>query len=167
MAMGASRTTKLLGMDLDPRLTANVATSKHCAATSQRISQLRRIAHKEAGPSPHDPRTFVIGYGASKLRYGSELIWELTKNSAKNEMQKTYAGLARIVREVASKVQREPALLEANIPAAPCCPPACGSPCLITHALVGRTGSGNQRLSLRLAQVSASRHYLGTSYMPL
>ncbi|RNC33812.1 L1Tc protein, partial [Trypanosoma cruzi] len=68
MTMGASRTTKLLGMDLDPRLTLNVAASKQCAATSQRISQLRCIAHKEAGPSPHDLRTFVIGYGASKLR---------------------------------------------------------------------------------------------------
>ncbi|KAF8296736.1 hypothetical protein TcYC6_0084850 [Trypanosoma cruzi] len=116
MTMGASRTTKLLCMDLDPRLTANVATFKHCAATSQRISQLRRIAHKEAVPSPHDPHTFVIGYGASKLRYGSELIWEVAKDSAKNEMQKTYAGLARIVSGVPSKVQREPALLEANIP---------------------------------------------------
>ncbi|KAF8287367.1 hypothetical protein TcYC6_0033980 [Trypanosoma cruzi] len=29
MTMGASRTTKLLGMDLDPRLTLNVAASKH------------------------------------------------------------------------------------------------------------------------------------------
>ncbi|KAF8296710.1 hypothetical protein TcYC6_0084910 [Trypanosoma cruzi] len=116
MTMGASRTTKLLCMDLDPRLTANVATSKQCTATSQRISQLRRIAHKEAGPSPHDPRTFVIGYGASKLRYGSKLIWEVAKDSAKNEMQKAYATLARIVSKVPSKVQREPALLEANMP---------------------------------------------------
>ncbi|RNC32496.1 L1Tc protein [Trypanosoma cruzi] len=97
MTMGASRTTKLLGMDLDPRLTLNVATSNQCAATSQRISQLRCIAHKEAGPSPHDLRTFVIGYGASKLRYGSELIWAVATDSAKNEMQKTYATLARIV----------------------------------------------------------------------
>ncbi|PWV02245.1 putative Reverse transcriptase (RNA-dependent DNA polymerase)/RNase H [Trypanosoma cruzi] len=64
MTMGASRTTKLLGMDLDPRLTLNVAATKQCAATSQRISQLCCIAHKEAGPSPHDLRTFVIGYGA-------------------------------------------------------------------------------------------------------
>ncbi|KAF8301566.1 hypothetical protein TcYC6_0051380 [Trypanosoma cruzi] len=61
------------------------------------ISQLRCIAHKEAGPSPHDLRTFVIGYGASKLRYGSELIWAVATDSAKNEMQKTYATLARIV----------------------------------------------------------------------
>ncbi|PWV08227.1 putative Reverse transcriptase (RNA-dependent DNA polymerase)/RNase H [Trypanosoma cruzi] len=64
MTMGASRTKKLLGMDLDPRLTLNVAATKQCAATSQRISQLRCIAHKEAGPSPHDLRTSVIGYGA-------------------------------------------------------------------------------------------------------
>ncbi|KAF5214834.1 hypothetical protein ECC02_012527 [Trypanosoma cruzi] len=95
MTMGASRTTKLLGMDLDPRLTLNVAASKQCAATSQRISQLRCIAHKEAGPSPHDLRTFVIGYGASKLRYGSELIWAVATDSAKKEMQKTYAPLTR------------------------------------------------------------------------
>ncbi|PWU93521.1 hypothetical protein C4B63_31g160 [Trypanosoma cruzi] len=89
MTMGASRTTKLLGMDLDPRLTLNVAATKQCAATSQRISELHCIAHKEAGPSPHDLRTFVIGYGASKLRYGSELIWAVATDSAKNEMQKT------------------------------------------------------------------------------
>ncbi|EKF29371.1 hypothetical protein MOQ_006849 [Trypanosoma cruzi marinkellei] len=88
--MGASRTTKLLGMELDPRLTLNVVATKPCVATSRRISQpLRCIAHKEAGPSPHDLRTFVIGYGASKLRYGSELIWAAATDSAKNEMQKT------------------------------------------------------------------------------
>ncbi|KAF8296757.1 hypothetical protein TcYC6_0085580 [Trypanosoma cruzi] len=116
MTMGASRTTKLLGMDLDPRLTLNVAASKHCAATSQRMSQLRRIAHKEAGPSPHDPRTFIIGYGASKLRYGSELIWAVATDSAKNETQKTYAGLARIVSGVPSTTALESALLEANMP---------------------------------------------------
>ncbi|PWU82838.1 hypothetical protein C3747_1145g1 [Trypanosoma cruzi] len=113
---GASRTTKLLGVDLDPRLTLNVAASKQCAATSQRISQLRCIAHKEAGPSPHDLRTFVIGYGASKLRYGSELIWAVATDSAKNEMQKTYATLARIVSGVPSTVDPESALLEANMP---------------------------------------------------
>ncbi|KAF5215038.1 putative Reverse transcriptase (RNA-dependent DNA polymerase)/RNase H [Trypanosoma cruzi] len=116
MTMGASRTKKLLGMDLDPRLTLNVAASKQRAATSQRISQLRRIAHKEAGPSPHDPRTFVIGYGASKLRYGSELIWAVATDSAKNEMQKTYATLACIVSGVPSTVDPESALLEANMP---------------------------------------------------
>ncbi|PWV05873.1 putative Reverse transcriptase (RNA-dependent DNA polymerase)/RNase H [Trypanosoma cruzi] len=116
MTMGASRTTKLLGMDLDPRLTLNVAASKQCAATSQRISQPRCIAHKEAGPSPHDLRTFVIGYGASKLRYGSELIWAVATDSAKNEMQKTYATLARIVSGVPSTVEPESALLEANMP---------------------------------------------------
>ncbi|PWU82870.1 putative Reverse transcriptase (RNA-dependent DNA polymerase)/RNase H [Trypanosoma cruzi] len=116
MTMGASRTTKLLGMDLDPRLTLNVAATKQCAATSQRISQLRCIAHKEAGPSPHDLRTFVIGYGASKLRYGSELIRAVATDSAKNEMQKTYATLARIVSGVPSTVDPESALLEANIP---------------------------------------------------
>ncbi|KAF8296581.1 hypothetical protein TcYC6_0085380 [Trypanosoma cruzi] len=106
MTMGASRTTKLLCMDLDLRLTVNVAATKQCTATSQRISQLRRIAHKEAGPSPHDLRTFVIGYGASKLRYGSELIWAVATDSAKNEMQKTYAGLARIVSGVPSTVDQ-------------------------------------------------------------
>ncbi|RNC51198.1 L1Tc protein [Trypanosoma cruzi] len=106
MTMGASRTTKLLGMDLDSRLTANVAASKQCAATSQRISQLRRIAHKEAGPSPHDPRTFIIGYGASKSRYGSELIWAVVADSAKNEMQKTHATLAGIVSGVPSTVDQ-------------------------------------------------------------
>ncbi|PWV10783.1 putative Endonuclease-reverse transcriptase/Reverse transcriptase (RNA-dependent DNA polymerase) [Trypanosoma cruzi] len=116
MTMGASRTTKLLGMDLDPRLTLNVAATKQCAATSQRISQLRCIAHKEAGPSPHDLRTFVIGYGASKLRYGSELIWAVATDSAKNEMQKTYATLARIVSGVPSTADPESALLEANMP---------------------------------------------------
>ncbi|PWU89319.1 putative trans-sialidase [Trypanosoma cruzi] len=116
MTMGASRTTKLLGMDLDPRLTLNVAATKQCAATSQRISQLRCIAHKEAGPSPHDLRTFVIGYGASKLRYGSELIWAVATDPAKNEMQKTYATLARIVSGVPSTVDPESALLEANMP---------------------------------------------------
>ncbi|PWU92273.1 hypothetical protein C3747_323g18 [Trypanosoma cruzi] len=107
---GASRTTKLLCMDLDPRLTLNVAATKQCAATSQRISQLRCIAHKEAGPSPHDLRTFVIGYGAPKLRYGSELIWAVATDSAKNEMQKTYATLTRIVSGVPSTVDPESAL---------------------------------------------------------
>ncbi|PWV06238.1 hypothetical protein C3747_117g34 [Trypanosoma cruzi] len=116
MTMGASRTTKLLGMDLDPRLTLNVAATKQCAATSQRISQLRCIAHKEAGPSPHDLRTFVIGYGASKLRYGSELIWAVATDSAKNEMQKTYATLARIASGVRSTVDPKSALLETNMP---------------------------------------------------
>ncbi|PWV21230.1 putative Endonuclease-reverse transcriptase/Reverse transcriptase (RNA-dependent DNA polymerase) [Trypanosoma cruzi] len=116
MTMGASRTTKLLGMDLDPRLALNVAATKQCATTSQRISQLRCIAHKEAGPSPHDLRTFVIGYGASKLRYGSELIWAAATDSAKNEMQKTYATLARIVSGAPSTVDPESALLEANMP---------------------------------------------------
>ncbi|PWV15277.1 putative Reverse transcriptase (RNA-dependent DNA polymerase)/RNase H [Trypanosoma cruzi] len=116
MTMGASRTTKLLGMDLDPRLTLNAAASKQCAATSQRISQLRCIAHKEAGPSPNDLRTFVIGHGASKLRYGSELIWAVATDSAKNEMQKTYATLARIVSGVPSTADPESALLEANMP---------------------------------------------------
>ncbi|PWU94868.1 hypothetical protein C4B63_24g330 [Trypanosoma cruzi] len=116
MTMGASRTTKLLGMDPYPRLTLNVAATKQCAATSQRISQLRCIAHKEAGPSPHDLRTFVVGYGASKLRYGSELIWAVATDSAKNEMQKTYATLARIVSGVPSTVDPESALLEANMP---------------------------------------------------
>nr|AAP80763.1 unknown [Trypanosoma cruzi] len=110
VTMGASRTTKLLGMDLDPQLTLNVA------AASQRISQPRCIEHKEAGPSPHDPRTFIIGYGASKLRYGSELIWAVATDSAKNEMQKTYATLARIVSGVPSTVDPESALLEANMP---------------------------------------------------
>ncbi|RNC53132.1 L1Tc protein [Trypanosoma cruzi] len=116
MTMGAAQTTKLLGMDPDPRLTANVAATKQCAATSQRISQLRRIAHKEAGPSPHDLRTFVIGYGAPKLRYGSELIWAVAADSAKNEMQETYSTLARIVSGVPSTVDPESALLEANMP---------------------------------------------------
>ncbi|RNC32280.1 L1Tc protein, partial [Trypanosoma cruzi] len=115
-AIGSSHTTKLLGMDLDPRLTLNVAATKQCAATSQRISQLRCIANKEAGPSPHDPRTFVIGYGASKLRYGSELIWAVATDSAKNETQKTYATLARIVSGFPSTVDPESAPLEANMP---------------------------------------------------
>ncbi|KAF8289647.1 putative Reverse transcriptase (RNA-dependent DNA polymerase)/RNase H [Trypanosoma cruzi] len=100
----------------DPRLTLNVAASKQCAATSQRISQLRCHSAQRAGPSPHDPRTFVIGYGASKLRYGSELIWAVAKDSAKNEMQKTYATLARIVSGVPSTVDPESALLEADMP---------------------------------------------------
>ncbi|EKF28828.1 hypothetical protein MOQ_007410, partial [Trypanosoma cruzi marinkellei] len=39
VTIGASRTTKLLGMDLDPRLTLNVAATKQCVATSQRVSQ--------------------------------------------------------------------------------------------------------------------------------
>ncbi|EKF27701.1 hypothetical protein MOQ_008568, partial [Trypanosoma cruzi marinkellei] len=116
MTMGASRTTKLLGMDLDPRLTLNVAATKQCVATSQRISQLRCIAHKEAGPSPHDLRTFVIGYGASKLRYGSGVIWAVATDPAKNETQKTYATLARIVSGVPSTVDPESALPEANMP---------------------------------------------------
>ncbi|EKF32602.1 hypothetical protein MOQ_003543 [Trypanosoma cruzi marinkellei] len=116
ITMGASRTTGLLCMDLDPRLTLNVAATKQCVVTSKRISQLRCIAHKEAGPSLHDPRTFVIGYGASKLRYGSELIWAVTTDSAKNETQKTYATLARIVSGVPSTVDPESALLEANMP---------------------------------------------------
>ncbi|EKF27589.1 hypothetical protein MOQ_008682, partial [Trypanosoma cruzi marinkellei] len=77
---------------------------------------LRCIAHKEAGPSPHDLRTFVIGYGASKLRYGSELIWAVATDPAKNEMQKTHATLARIVSGVASTVDPESALPEANMP---------------------------------------------------
>ncbi|KAF8287358.1 hypothetical protein TcYC6_0034000 [Trypanosoma cruzi] len=142
MTMGASRTTKLLGMDLDPRLTLNVAASKQCAATSQRISQLRCIAHKEAGPSPHDLRTFVIGYGASKLRYGSELIWAVATDSAKNEMQKTYATLARIVSGVPSTVDPESALLEANMPPLTSFACARGSPYLRTHAHVRWTGCG-------------------------
>ncbi|EKF28902.1 hypothetical protein MOQ_007333, partial [Trypanosoma cruzi marinkellei] len=116
VTMSASRTTKLLGMDFDPRLTLIVAAAKQCVATSRRISQLRCIAHKEAGPFPHDPRTFVIGYGDSKLRYGSGLIWAAATDSAKNEMQKTYATLARIVGGVPSTVDPESALLEANMP---------------------------------------------------
>ncbi|KAF8289716.1 hypothetical protein TcYC6_0027070 [Trypanosoma cruzi] len=136
------------------------------AATSQRISQLRCIAHKEAGPSPHDLRTFVIGYGASKLRYGSELIWAVATDSAKNEMQKTYATLARIVSGVPSTVDPESALLEANMPPLTSFACARGSPYLRTHAHVRWTGCEDLRLSHRLAQVSASRHYLGTSYMP-
>ncbi|KAF8278682.1 hypothetical protein TcYC6_0010840 [Trypanosoma cruzi] len=147
MTMGASRTTKLLGMDLDPRLTLNVAASKQCAATSQRISQLRCIAHKEAGPSPHDLRTFVIGYGASKLRYGSELIWAVATDSAKNEMQKTYATLARIVSGVPSTVDPESALLEANMPPLTSFACARGSPYLRTHAHVRWTGCEDLRLS--------------------
>ncbi|EKF26458.1 hypothetical protein MOQ_009846, partial [Trypanosoma cruzi marinkellei] len=63
-----------------------------------------------------DLRTFVIGYGASKLRYGSELIWAVATDSAKNEMQKTYATLARIVSGVPSTVDPESALLGANMP---------------------------------------------------
>ncbi|PWV07113.1 putative Reverse transcriptase (RNA-dependent DNA polymerase)/RNase H [Trypanosoma cruzi] len=115
-AIGSSHTTKLLGMDLDPRLTLNVAATKQCTAASQRISQLCCIVHKEAGPSPHDLRTFVIGYGASKLRYGSELIWAVATDSAKNEMQKTHATLARTVGGFPSTVDPESALLEANMP---------------------------------------------------
>ncbi|PWV03707.1 putative Reverse transcriptase (RNA-dependent DNA polymerase)/RNase H [Trypanosoma cruzi] len=74
MAMGASQTTNLLGIGLDPRVTLDLAATKQCAATSQRVSQLRCIAHKEAEPSPHDPRTLIIGYGASNLLHGSKLI---------------------------------------------------------------------------------------------
>ncbi|EKF29476.1 hypothetical protein MOQ_006738, partial [Trypanosoma cruzi marinkellei] len=74
------------------------------------------MAHKEAGPSPHDLRTFVIGYGASKLRYGSELIWAVATDPAKNETQKTHATVARIVSGVASTVDPESALPEANMP---------------------------------------------------
>ncbi|PWU87036.1 hypothetical protein C4B63_103g49 [Trypanosoma cruzi] len=166
MTMGASRNTKLLGMDLDPRLTLNVAATKQCAATSQRISQLRCIAHKEAGPSPHDPRTFIIGYGASKLRYGSELIWAVATDSAKSEMQKTYATLARIVSGVPSTVDPESALLEANMPPLHVL-------CLRARLSIFENTRACQtdwmrrpRLSHRLALVSASRHYLGTSYMP-
>ncbi|EKF28083.1 hypothetical protein MOQ_008179 [Trypanosoma cruzi marinkellei] len=116
MTMGASRTTKLLGMDLDPRLTLNVAATKQCVAISQRISQLRCIAHKKTGPSPHDLRTFVIGYGDSKLRYGSGLKWAAATDSAKNETQKTYGTLARIVSGVPGTVDPESALPEANMP---------------------------------------------------
>ncbi|PWU91105.1 hypothetical protein C4B63_45g199 [Trypanosoma cruzi] len=74
MTMGASQTTNLLGIGLDPRMTLDLAATKQCAATSRRISQLRCIAHKEAEPSPHDPRTLIIGYGVSNLLYGSKLI---------------------------------------------------------------------------------------------
>ncbi|KAF8290513.1 putative Reverse transcriptase (RNA-dependent DNA polymerase)/RNase H [Trypanosoma cruzi] len=165
MTMGASRTTKLLGMDLDPRLTLNVAASKQCAATSQRISQLRCIAHKEAGPSPHDlyVRHWIWCF---QITYGSELIWAVATDSAKNEMQKTYATLARIVSGVPSTVDPESALLEANMPPSTSFACARGSPYLRTHAHVRWTGCEDLRLSHRLAQVSASRHYLGTSYMP-
>ncbi|EKF29516.1 hypothetical protein MOQ_006698 [Trypanosoma cruzi marinkellei] len=164
MTMGASRTTSLLGMDLDPRLTLNVAAAKQCVATSQRITQLCCIAHKEAGPSPHDPSTFVIGYGASKLRYGSELIWAAATDSAKNEMQKTHATLARIVSGVPRKVDPESALLEANMPPLHVlCLRARLS--IFENIRAARwTGCGDLRLSHRLAQVSASCHYLGMSY---
>ncbi|EKF27536.1 hypothetical protein MOQ_008738, partial [Trypanosoma cruzi marinkellei] len=56
------------------------------------------------------------GYGASKLRYGSELIWAVATDPAKNEMQKTYATLACIVSGVPSTVDPESALPEANMP---------------------------------------------------
>ncbi|KAF8292609.1 putative Reverse transcriptase (RNA-dependent DNA polymerase)/RNase H [Trypanosoma cruzi] len=97
----------------DAKCGGHQATRCHFATG---ISQLRCIAHKEAGPSPHDLRTFVIGYGASKLRYGSELLWAVATDPAKNEMQKTYATLARIVSGVPSTVDPESALLEANMP---------------------------------------------------
>ncbi|KAF5217237.1 hypothetical protein ECC02_009927 [Trypanosoma cruzi] len=115
-AIGSSHTTKLLGMDLDPRLSLNAAVSKHCTATLQRISQLCCIAHKEAGPSQHDPRTFAIGYGASSSPYGSELIWAVATDPARNEMQKTHATLARTVRGFPSTTDTKSAMLRANTP---------------------------------------------------
>ncbi|KAF8307406.1 putative Reverse transcriptase (RNA-dependent DNA polymerase)/RNase H [Trypanosoma cruzi] len=165
MTMGASRTTKLLGMDLDPRLTAKCGGHQAMRCTSQRISQLRCIAHKEAGPSPHDLRTFVIGYGASKLRYGSELIWAVATDSAKNEMQKTYATLARIVSGVPSTVDRNPRcwrLICRRSTSSAC---ARGSPYL-RHTPCQMDWMRRPPPEPPLALVSASRHYLGTSYMP-
>ncbi|EKF28323.1 hypothetical protein MOQ_007932 [Trypanosoma cruzi marinkellei] len=43
-------------------------------------------------------------------------MWAVATDSAKNEVQKTHATLARIVSEVASTVDPESALLEANTP---------------------------------------------------
>ncbi|EKF28205.1 hypothetical protein MOQ_008056, partial [Trypanosoma cruzi marinkellei] len=53
---------------------------------------------------------------ASKLRYGSGVIWAVATDPAKNETQKTYATLARIVSGVPSTVDPESALPEANMP---------------------------------------------------
>ncbi|CCD17595.1 unnamed protein product, partial [Trypanosoma congolense IL3000] len=113
--MGSTHLPKLLGVPLDTRMNFNSAATSQCTATSTRIAQLKSVAHKKAGPLPHDMRTFVIGYGASKLLYGSEMIWALADDSAKNAMMRTYASLARIVSGTLSTTDPESALLEANM----------------------------------------------------
>ncbi|PWV14550.1 putative Reverse transcriptase (RNA-dependent DNA polymerase)/RNase H [Trypanosoma cruzi] len=165
MTMGASRTTKLLGMDLDPRLTLNVAATKQCAATSQRISQLRCIAHKEAGPSPHDRRTFVIGYGAPNYAmavssYGRQR--RIQRRMRCRRRTQLWRALSAEFRAPSTRNPHYWRLIRRRSASFAC---ARGSPYLRTHAHVRRTGCGDPRLSHRLAPVSASRHYLGTSYM--
>ncbi|RNC33559.1 telomerase reverse transcriptase/ribonuclease HI, partial [Trypanosoma cruzi] len=112
---------------------------------------------KEAGPSPHDLRTFAIGYSASSSPYGSELIWAVATDPARNEMQKTHATLVRTVSGVPSTTDKKSALLQANTPS--------------LHVLCLRTrfrwsGCGNPSLCLCLAQVSAPRRYLSTNVAP-
>ncbi|KAF8287376.1 hypothetical protein TcYC6_0034050 [Trypanosoma cruzi] len=85
-------------------------------------------------------------------------------DSAKNDQ--TYATLARIVSGVPSTVDPESALLEANMPPLHVLCLRRGSPYLENTAHLRWTGCEDLRLSHRLAQVSASHHYLGTSYMP-
>ncbi|ORC88945.1 L1Tco protein [Trypanosoma theileri] len=113
--MGSTHLPKLLGLPLDPRLSFNTAANAQSAATSTRIAQLKCVAHKSAGPRPHDMRTFVIGYGSSKLLYGRGLTWALSDDTAKNALMRTQASLARIVSGVPSTTDPESALLEANM----------------------------------------------------
>ncbi|PWV20665.1 putative Reverse transcriptase (RNA-dependent DNA polymerase)/RNase H [Trypanosoma cruzi] len=167
MTMGASRTTKLLGIDIDPRLTLNVAATKQCAATSQRISQLRCIAHKEAGPSPHDLRTFVIGHGAPNYAMAASSYGQWRRIQRRMRCRRRtqlWHALSAGFRALSTRNPHCWRLICRRSTSFAC---ARGSQYLRTHAHVRWTGCGDPRLSHRLALVSASRHYLGTSYMPL
>ncbi|KAH9600404.1 hypothetical protein LSM04_008283 [Trypanosoma melophagium] len=75
--LGSTNKPKLLGIPLDPRLQLDLDLMT-CVP-------------------------FVIGYGSSKLLYGSELTWALSDDSPKNTFMRTQASLAKIVSGVPSR----------------------------------------------------------------
>ncbi|KAF8278337.1 hypothetical protein TcYC6_0035720 [Trypanosoma cruzi] len=76
MTMGHRELRSFLAWISIHGLTLNVAASKQCAAIRTDIAATLHSRIKRRDHLHMTLRTFVIGYGASKLRYGSELqLW--------------------------------------------------------------------------------------------
>ncbi|KPI82450.1 hypothetical protein ABL78_8540, partial [Leptomonas seymouri] len=109
--------TKPLGLQRSTRAkhTVHAACVQKHART--REAQLSCLASHRLGPSPHDVRQFVSGYGDSKLLYGSAVGWGAMADTAKLKLITQHTRPHRLVTGLPATCDEESALLEsASLP---------------------------------------------------
>lgn len=106
---------KLLGLRLGPQLNFSSHVTWLQSCLRARLSQLAAIAGTRWGPSAHDLRTFYCGHVLSVMTYLIEIWYFQLSDTSRDKLEVLHARGSRIITGLAAAVDRDSALLEANL----------------------------------------------------